>query len=91
GSIGILGAPDDLPTPSALINTAWTACVDDSAGTRLLIPAGEFKVVRTDQAALDGIPVGGSIGILGAPDDLPTPSALINTAWTACVDDSAGT
>ncbi|MFJ6549043.1 type VII secretion protein EccB [Microbacterium sp. NPDC091676] len=65
--------------------------VINTASARLLIPAGEFKVVRTDQAALDGIPVGGSIGILGAPDDLPTPSALINTAWTACVDDATGT
>ncbi|MFJ4045615.1 type VII secretion protein EccB [Microbacterium sp. NPDC089987] len=65
--------------------------VINTASARLLIPAGEFKVVRTDQNALDGIPVGGSIGILGAPDDLPAPGALINTSWTACVDDSEGT
>lgn len=64
--------------------------VINTASARLLIPAGEFKVVRTDQAALDGIPVGPSIGILGAPDDLPTPSGLINSSWTACIDDSAG-
>ncbi|KJL21456.1 ESX-1 secretion system protein eccB1 [Microbacterium oxydans] len=65
--------------------------VINTASARLLIPAGEFKVVRTDQSALDGIPVGASIGILGAPDDLPAPSALINASWTACVDDSDGT
>ncbi|CAN7200151.1 type VII secretion protein EccB [Microbacterium foliorum] len=64
--------------------------VINTASARLLIPAGEFKVVRTDQAALDGIPVGPSIGILGAPDDLPAPSALINSSWTACIDDTAG-
>lgn len=65
--------------------------VINTASARLLIPAGEFKVVRTDQSALDGIPVGASIGILGAPDDLPAPSALINSSWTACIDDSTGT
>jgi len=65
--------------------------VINTASARLLIPAGEFKVVRTDQAALDGIPVGPAIGILGAPDDLPAPSALINSSWTACIDDGEGT
>lgn len=65
--------------------------VINTASARLLIPAGEFKVVRTDQAALDGIPVGPSIGILGAPDDLPAPGSLLNSSWTACIDDSEGT
>lgn len=64
--------------------------VINTASARLLIPAGEFKVVRTDQAALDGIPLGPAIGILGAPDDLPAPDALINSSWTACIDDTAG-
>lgn len=64
--------------------------VINTASARLLIPAGEFKVVRTDQSALDGIPVGPAIGILGAPDDLPKPDALLNDSWTACIDDSAG-
>ncbi len=64
--------------------------VINTASARLLIPAGEFKVVRTDQSALDGIPVGPAIGILGAPDDLPSPDALLNSSWTACVDDSDG-
>jgi type VII secretion protein EccB len=64
--------------------------VINTASARLLIPAGEFKVVRTDQAALDGIPIGPAIGILGAPDDLPAPNALINSSWTACIDDGTG-
>ncbi|WP_091229743.1 type VII secretion protein EccB [Microbacterium sp. 3J1] len=65
--------------------------VINTASARLLIPAGEFKVVRTDQSALDGIPVGPAIGILGAPDDLPKPDALLNSSWTACIDDREGT
>lgn len=64
--------------------------VINTASARLLIPAGEFQVVRTDQGALDDIPVGPSVGILGAPDDLPSADALINSSWTACVDDTAG-
>lgn len=64
--------------------------VINTASARLLIPAGEFKVVRTDQAALDGIAIGPSIGILGAPDDLPAPGTLINSLWTACIDESVG-
>lgn len=95
------GLPDDWQNNRLIIATdtgARYVSVDgtlypviNSASARLLIPAGEFKVVSTDQAALDGIPVGASIGILGAPDNLPTPSALINSSWTACVDDSAST
>lgn len=65
--------------------------VINTSSARLLIPADEFKVVKTDEGALADIPVGASIGILGAPDDLPSPDALLNTAWTACVDDAEGT
>ncbi|MFT4258272.1 type VII secretion protein EccB [Microbacterium sp.] len=64
--------------------------VINTTSARLLIPPGEFKVVRTDQAALDGIPLGPSIGILGAPDDLPAAASLLNSSWTACIDDAEG-
>lgn len=64
--------------------------VINTASARLLIPTAEFKVVSTDQGTLADIPVGPSIGILGAPDDLPSTDALLNTGWTACVDESEG-
>ncbi|MGO1259850.1 MAG: type VII secretion protein EccB, partial [Brachybacterium sp.] len=61
--------------------------VINTASARLLIPADEFSVVSTDKSTLAGIEVGAPIGILGAPDDLPAPSSLQNSGWTACVDD----
>ena len=63
--------------------------VINTASARLLIPAGQFDVIKTDRATLAKIPVGPSLGIPGAPDDLPSPSSLSNTGWTACVDGGA--
>ncbi|MCI2957451.1 type VII secretion protein EccB [Agromyces atrinae] len=65
--------------------------VINTASARLLIPAGDFKVVSTDQGTLAGIEIGDTIGIVGAPDDLPAPDDLINTGWTACVSGDAQT
>ena len=59
--------------------------VINTASARLLMPSGEFKVVTTDKDTLDGIEIGSTIGILGAPDDIPGPDALINNNWTGCV------
>lgn len=59
--------------------------VINTASARLLMPAGEFSVLTTDQSSLDGIEIGPTIGILGAPDDLPTPAGLINDGWIGCV------
>lgn len=56
----------------------------NTASARLLMPAGEYRVISTDQAAIAGIPVAGTVGILGAPDDLPAPGDLAADGWTAC-------
>nr|WP_010205894.1 type VII secretion protein EccB [Salinibacterium sp. PAMC 21357] len=58
--------------------------VINTASARLIIPAGEFSVVSTDSDTLAGIEIGPTIGILGAPDDLPMPESLINSSWTSC-------
>jgi type VII secretion protein EccB len=65
--------------------------VINTASARMLMPSGKFSVITTDKETLDGIEVGPTIGILGAPDDIPAPSALINDGWAACVTDDAGT
>ncbi len=66
--------------------------VINTASARLLMPAGEFTVVSTDRQSLEGIPVGPAVGIVGGPDDLPAPSALIGDGWGACaVDDTTTT
>lgn len=57
----------------------------NTASARLLMPAGEYDVIPTDQGAIAGIPIGGTVGILGAPDDLPAPGDLVSDGWTACV------
>lgn len=61
--------------------------VINTASARLLIPEKEFSVISTDKSTLSGIEIGAPIGILGAPDDLPDPSSLQNSGWTACIDE----
>ena len=65
--------------------------VINTASARLLMPSGKFNVVTTDKGTLEGIEIGSTIGILGAPDDIPGPDALINDDWTACVAPDAET
>ncbi|MGO2518499.1 MAG: type VII secretion protein EccB [Microbacterium sp.] len=64
--------------------------VINATSARLLIPAGEYAVITTTQSELADIPIGPSVGILGAPDKLPAPDALLNTGWTACIDHGEG-
>ncbi|KEP74368.1 hypothetical protein HR12_12070 [Microbacterium sp. SUBG005] len=63
--------------------------VINTASARLLLPANEYGVISTDQATLAGTPVGDTLGITGAPDELPPPAGLLNTGWSACVSDDA--
>lgn len=63
--------------------------VINTASARLLLPANEYGVISTDQATLAGTPVGDTLGITGAPDELPPTSGLLNTGWSACVSDDA--
>ncbi|WP_150953518.1 type VII secretion protein EccB [Microbacterium testaceum] len=64
--------------------------VINTASARLLLPANEYGVISTDSTTLDGTPVGDTLGITGAPDELPPSSGLVNTGWSACVSDDAG-
>ena len=61
--------------------------VINTASARLMIEPSEFEVITTDQATLEGKKIGATLGILGAPDSLPTPKLLINDGWTACRSD----
>ncbi len=65
--------------------------VINTASARLLIPSGKFAVITTDQKTLADIPIGGAIGIPGAPDNLPSPDSLVRDGWAACVTDDAHT
>jgi hypothetical protein len=50
-----------------------------------LIPSDDFAIITTDQQTLSGIALASPLGIVGAPDALPTPSGLVDDGWTACV------
>ncbi|WP_159501984.1 type VII secretion protein EccB [Microbacterium sp. 18062] len=63
--------------------------VINTASARLLLPASDFQVISTDQANLDGVSLGTTLGIVGAPDDLPAADRLQNAGWSACVADDA--
>ncbi|WP_061962967.1 type VII secretion protein EccB [Demequina aurantiaca] len=56
----------------------------NSTSARLLAPGGELNVLGTDSGSLDGIPIGPTVGIVGAPDDVPAAENLINSGWVAC-------
>ncbi|WP_336661202.1 type VII secretion protein EccB [Leucobacter sp. USHLN154] len=63
--------------------------VINTVSARMAIPEGEFSVVTVKQGALEGIPIGGTVGILGAPDTLPETSHLDGTGWAACATPGA--
>ncbi|KAA9132170.1 type VII secretion protein EccB [Microbacterium caowuchunii] len=63
--------------------------VINTASARLLLPASDFAVISTDQQNLDGVSLGETLGIVGAPDELPAPERLRNAGWSACVGEDA--
>jgi type VII secretion protein EccB len=59
--------------------------VVNTASARLLVPSTQFALVTTTSARIASIPVGPSVGIVGAPDRLPTANGLVDTGWTSCL------
>ncbi|MHA3705091.1 type VII secretion protein EccB [Jatrophihabitans sp. YIM 134969] len=64
--------------------------VINTASARLLVPSG-FKVVSADSDKLTDSKRGPTLGIVGAPDALPTPDSLVDTGWTSCTSQLQGT
>ena len=60
--------------------------VINTASARLLIPSDEYEVITVDDAELEGIPVGSSVGIVGAPDILPNRDRLASSYLVSCLD-----
>lgn len=61
------------------------------ASARLLLPAGAtLDPIKATTSDLEGLAIGKTQGILGAPDTLPTSADLVNAGWMACVVDDAG-
>jgi ESX secretion system ATPase EccB len=56
-----------------------------------LLAAGQKPSVQyVGEATLTGVPVGAPIGIAGAPDELPTASALAPGTWSLCLRPDGG-
>lgn len=66
--------------------------VINTASARLLLPSETgFNVEVVPDEVVDAAPRGSTIGIVGAPDDLPRPESLHQSGWTACLADSGAT
>ncbi|WP_137657212.1 type VII secretion protein EccB [Bifidobacterium moukalabense] len=61
--------------------------VINAISARLLIPSSDFKVLTVDDDQLKGIPIGSTIGILGAPDSLPDSGNLITGSINSCASE----
>lgn len=58
---------------------------------RLVLDSGSFHVVTVDEDDITDTPRGPTIGIAGAPDELPAAARLAATGWLACVAPDGGT
>ncbi len=63
--------------------------VINTASARLLIPSN-YKVVSAKADKLTKSKRGATLGIIGAPDAMPTTSGLIDSGWTACTSRARG-
>ncbi|MDR3202021.1 MAG: type VII secretion protein EccB [Bifidobacteriaceae bacterium] len=63
--------------------------VINTASARLALDPGQFDVLSVDADQISGAPRGHTIGIAGAPEDLPAPDRLVNSGWTACLTEPA--
>lgn len=61
--------------------------VINAISARLLIPSSDFKVITVDDDQLAGIPIGSTIGILGAPDSLPDQDGLVTGSINSCTSE----
>ena len=89
------------PAPDFSWRAQGSIIVDKDTGTRYVLlggtlrPAANYASARlaggakpvsmVAHKALAGTPVGTRIGIAGAPEGLPAPTALLNGAWALCL------
>lgn len=58
--------------------------VINATSARLMIPSSDFEVITVDDDQLSGIPIDSTLGILGAPDSLPSSHDLVTGTMTSC-------
>ncbi len=64
--------------------------VTNVTSARLLSESGSFKISEVDASALSGIPRGNAVGLVDAPDQVPSASFLRSGDWVSCSATSAG-
>lgn len=59
----------------------------NATSARLILPSAKgFRVQVVDDAKIAATPHGATLGILGAPDDLPPANSLVQSGWVSCLD-----
>lgn len=56
----------------------------------LLVAGQRASLQYVPRAQLAGVPVGGAIGIPGAPDEVPSATSLLNGTWAICAKPGGG-
>ncbi|GAA3592695.1 type VII secretion protein EccB [Klugiella xanthotipulae] len=59
--------------------------VINTTSAQLVIPADSYNIITVTADTIATVPRGGVIGILGAPDSLPTADDLITSRWASCI------
>jgi len=78
--------PDAAGQPQASGGRVDLRPVANITSARLVLGA-DVEPVLVPQDTIDDQAVGGEIGILGAPADLPGPGGLVGSGWVACAAD----
>ena len=63
--------------------------ITNVTSARLLSEPGKYTLSEVGSSAVAGVPRGSQIGIVGAPDDVPSATTLHSDQWSACVVDGA--
>jgi type VII secretion protein EccB len=61
----------------------------DPVSARLIF-GSDTEARNVAQDEINKVEIGDDIGILGAPDSLPSTSLLVDTGWSACMNDRGG-
>ncbi len=57
----------------------------NATSARLILPSAKgFQVLVVDDGKIAATPHGATLGILGAPDDLPPAGSLVQSGWVSC-------
>jgi type VII secretion protein EccB len=62
----------------------------DPISARLIYGSAPEEVQSVPQDEINKVEIGDDVGIYGAPDNLPSTGLLVDTGWTACMNDSGG-